>query len=75
MGAMASTTANFSQTLYNVWVDEIAQEYALAMNPGSMLIGGFDRAKYDEDHATFLKYVDTPAKLMQVVAAHWNEVG
>lgn len=60
---------NFKQAMYASCVDDFAREYAMTLNPGNPILGGFDRERYDKDIAAFKERIDTPDKLMQFVEA------
>jgi hypothetical protein len=66
---MASSTPGIEHALFMVHVPHYAEEYALAVNPGHPLTGGFDPVRFAADRALFLERVDTPAKLAMVIEA------
>jgi hypothetical protein len=69
---MAQNVNHFPQVLYRSWIGEFADEYALAMNEGHPLLGGFDCAQYEADRARFCERVDSPDKLFEIVALRYG---
>ena len=66
---MAYSIPGMSRMIYDTFAPSYAEDWALAVNPGHPLLGGFDKARYDEDYARFLEGVDTPEKLFKIASA------
>jgi hypothetical protein len=66
---MAHTSSGLGQAMFNCCIEDYAREFALGVNPGSVILGTFDEERYNADYAKFLEHVDTPEKLMTVAAA------
>jgi hypothetical protein len=65
---MAQTVSNLLPVIYDAFIDDYASEYAYAM-AGSPLFEPVDRQAWQEHFDRFKAAVDTPEKLMRVVAA------
>lgn len=70
---MAEHMPNLGATLYSLWAPAVADDYAIAMNPGHPLLGGFDQERFDADRAAFLARVDSFEKLAKVVEGRYGD--